>query len=76
MTIMKSANYLPKDAKKLALFYNHAVSRRRVPPERDPKDLAPFTADQRAQQEYFERWIERLEPQIRAVLDAELEGGD
>ena len=35
---------------------------------------APFTADQRAQQRYFEDWIERLQPQVRAVLDAELEG--
>ncbi len=37
---------------------------------------ARFTADQRAQQAYFEEWIERLEPQVRAVIDAELIGCD
>jgi hypothetical protein len=37
---------------------------------------APFTADQRAQQTYFEDWIGRLEPQMRAIIDAEIEGGD
>jgi len=36
---------------------------------------APFTADQRAQQAYFEDWIGRLAPQMRAVIDAEVEGG-
>ena len=35
---------------------------------------APFTADQAAQQSYFEDWIRRLEPQVRSVVDAEIEG--
>jgi hypothetical protein len=37
---------------------------------------APFTADQRAQQAYFEGWIERLEPHMREIIDAEIEGCD
>jgi hypothetical protein len=37
---------------------------------------APFTADQLSQQAYFEGWIRRLEPQIREIIDAEIEGCD
>ena len=35
---------------------------------------APFTSDQQAQQAYFEDWIRRLEPQMRMVIDAQIEG--
>jgi len=35
---------------------------------------APFTADQQAQQSYFEDWIRRLEPQVRSVIGAQIEG--
>ena len=35
---------------------------------------APFTADQQSQQSYFEDWIRRLEPQMRSVVEAEIEG--
>ncbi len=35
---------------------------------------APFTADQRSQQVYYEDWIRRLRPQVRRILDAEIEG--
>ena len=33
---------------------------------------APFTADQRLQQTYFEDWIRRLEPSVARILGAEM----
>ena len=35
---------------------------------------APFTADQQAQQSYFEDWIRRLQPRVRNVIEAQIEG--
>jgi hypothetical protein len=32
----------------------------------------PFTADEQSQQEYFEEWIQRLEPRMARVLDVTL----
>ncbi len=35
---------------------------------------APFTSDQNAQFEYLVGWIERIQPQVRRILDADVIG--